>query len=383
MNDIAIIYPDKENQSSIVNRQPLFKLHEKKRLGKQSKILNKLVFGDNLEVLKLLSLNSSLKGKIKLIYIDPPFSTNQIFRSGLGRTSTVSCSYNDETAYEDKLVGPAYIEFLRKRLILLKQLLADDGSIYVHIDSKIGHYVKILLDEIFGHENFINEITRIKCNPKNFSRKGYGNIKDIILFYSKTNDYIWNDSREDFSEEDIQRLFHKVDKNGRRYATTPLHAPGETTNGPTGKSWRGMKPPPGRHWRYSLIELEDLDNKGLIEWSSTGNPRKIIFADEFIKKGKKRQDIWEFKDSIYPLYPTEKNFEMLKVIIRASSNPGDIILDCFAGSCSTLLAAQETGRHWVGIDCSQVAVKTGLTRLSSVPDCNFVYYELKPYDSKN
>lgn len=385
MNEISITYPNKENFKKIVSQEPLFELHQRKKIGNGCSIFNKLIFGDNLQVLKLLSSDSTLKGKIKLIYIDPPFSTNQIFRSGLSRTSTISCSNNDEKAYEDKLVGSAYIEFLRKRFILLRQLLAEDGSIYVHIDSKMSHYVKVLLDEIFGYENFINEITRVKCNPKNFSRKAYGNIKDTILFYSKTSKYVWNDSREDFSEKDIERLFPKIDKKGRRYTTTPLHAPGETADGPTGKPWKGIYPPAGRHWRHSPAELEILNNKGLIEWSSTGNPRKIIFADEFMKKGKKRQDIWLFKDKIYPLYPTEKNLEMLKVIIQASSNPDDIVLDCFAGSGSTLSAAQETNRHWIGIDCSKIAIETGFKRLSSISGCNFIYYEIrnrKNYDEK-
>jgi len=182
---------------------------------------------------------------------------------------------------------------LRKRLILLREILAEDGSIYVHIDYKIGHYVKVIMDEVFGKENFINDITRIKCNPKNFDRKGFGNIKDLILFYSKGASYIWNEPREEFTDEDIKRLFPKVDKDGRRYTTTPLHAPGETRNGPTGRPWKGLKPPKGRHWRYSPEELTRLDKEGLIEWSSTGNPRKKIYADEMLGKGKKRQDIWD------------------------------------------------------------------------------------------
>ena len=202
------------------------------------------------------------------------------------------------------------------------------------------------MDEIFGPDRFINDITRIKCNPKNFERKAYGNIKDMILFYSKTSKYVWNDPREELTEEDIKRLFPKIDSNGRRYTTTPLHAPGETKNGPTGQPWRGIKPPKGRHWRYPPEELERLDKMGLIEWSSTGNPRKKIYVDDVLAKGKKRQDVWELKDPPYPTYPTEKNLEMLKTIIEASSNPDDIVLDCFVGSGTTIVAAEKTGRRW-------------------------------------
>jgi len=339
---------------------------------------NMLILGDNLVVLKHLLKERSLYEQIKLIYIDPPFSTNQKYRSGKSRTSTVSFSHKDEIAYADQLKGPEYIEFLRKRLLFLKEILAKNGSIYVHIDYKIGHYVKAIMDEIFGIENFINDITRIKCNPKNFDRRGFGNIKDLVLFYSKTNNYIWNDSREKFTEEDIIRLFHKEEKDGRRYTTTPLHAPGETQNGRTGQIWNGMKPPKGRHWRNSPEELTKLDKKGLIEWSSTGNPRKKIYADEFNAKGKKRQDIWEFKDSQYPSYPTEKNLDMLKMIIETSSKPDDVVLDSFVGSGSTLLAAEHLGRRWIGIDDSQIAIEKAKGRLLSIEGISsFTIYETK------
>ncbi len=308
-----------------------------------------------------------MSNKVELIY------------NGKKRISTVSKSLSDKTAYQDILIGSDYIEFLRKRLILLKDILASDGSIYIHIDWKMGHYVKVLMDEIFGQERFINDITRIKCNPKNFKRNAYGNMKDMVLFYSKTKKYIWNEQREGLSEDDIKRLFPKIDRNGQRYTTTPLHAPGETKNGSTGQSWKGLKPPKGRHWRCQLKELNRLDKLGLIEWSSTGNPRKKIFADNVISNGKKRQDIWEFKDYPYPSYPTEKNIEMLKMIIKNSSNPNDIVLDCFAGSGSTLIAAEETGRKWIGIDDSKVALQTFRKRATSVKHFPlFKQYFLEP-----
>jgi len=212
-------------------------------------------------------------------------------------------------------------------------------------------------------KKFLNDITRIKCNPKNFERKAYGNVKDMILFYSKTGNHIWNNPKAPMSEEDIKRLFKKIDKNGRRYTTIPLHAPGETTNGATGKSWRGMMPPKGRHWRCPPSELEELDKQGLIEWSKTGVPRKKIYADE--KDGKKIQDILEFKDPQNPSYPTEKNFELLKLIVNASSNPDSIILDCFCGSGTTLKAAQKLGRNWIGIDKSEEAINVALRKLIS------------------
>ena len=324
-----------------------------------------LIYGENIDVMKYLLANG-YAGKIDLVYIDPPFSTDSVFTIGDNRVSTVSKSLFDKIAYLDTLKGSDYLDFLRLRLVLLRELLSEQGSIYLHIDYKIGHYVKVMMDEIFGFDNFRNDITRIKCNPKNFSRKAYGNIKDMILFYGKTNASIWNEPYEPLEETDINGRFKKVDSKGRHYTTVPLHAPGETMNGKTGGSWRGMLPPKGRHWRCSPEELDELDANGLIEWSKTGNPRKIIYADEKIKKGKKVQDVWTFKDAQYPTYPTEKNLEMLKFIIKASSNKGSIVLDCFSGSGTTLVASEMLERNWIGIDKSLEGIKVAEKRLSKI-----------------
>lgn len=338
---------------------------------------NMLIFGDNLFALKSLSNNPSIKNKIRLIYIDPPFSTNHNFRSGVSRTATISPSLEDEIAYEDTLVGEEYLKFMKERLILLREILADDGSIYVHIDCKVGHYLKIVMDEVFGKENFINDITRIKSNPKNFDRNAYGNIKDMILFYSKTKEVVWNNPTKDFTEDDIKRLFPKTDKDGRRYTTNPLHAPGETKNGETGQEWKGMKPPEGRHWRCSPEKLERLDNKNLIEWSKNGNPRKKVYADELVERGMKMQDVWEFKDPQYPTYPTEKNLDMLKLIVNASSKPNDIVMDAFSGSGTTLIASEQLERKWIGIDNSPLAIKTTVKKLLELKNPKtFTLYKL-------
>ena len=381
MNDkLELTYPGKESKRKIIDEKPSTVLEKVKSFGnlRLDGWENILIWGDNLTALKLLHQNPSLKNKVKIIYIDPPFSTNQVFKKGKNKTATVSKSDKDRKAYEDILRGSEYLEFLRKRLIILRELLANDGSIYVHIDQKMGHYVKVLMDEVFGPQLFINDITRVKCNPKNFTRKGYGNIKDMILFYSKTDHYIWHEAREGMTEEDIKRLFSKVDKNGRKYETTSLNAPGETRNGPTGQPWKGLKPPKGRHWEHSPGKLNRLDEQGLIEWSPTGNPRKIIYADDALANGKKRQDIWEFKDPPHPTYPTEKNLEMLKMIIHSSSNLGDIVLDCFSGSGTTLVAAEEMGRRWIGTDNSKVAIEVAQKRLTSIKShSSFGLHEIK------
>ena len=304
---------------------------------------NSLFFGDNFPILSLL--RKTHQERIDLIYIDPPFGTGQSFRDG-----------SREVAYHDQLIDHEFLGFIRKRLIMMRELLSTQGSLYLHIDKKIGHYVKLVLDEVFGRENFLNDITRIKCNPKNFGRKAYGNSTDMILLYAKEKGHhIWNEEREPLSEEQIQRLFPKHDPQKGRYTTHPLHAPGETIKGDTGQEWRGMAPPKGRHWRYNREKLDDLESAGLIEWSPTGNPRKRFFAKDH--KGQKLQDFWEYKDKgkTQVSYPTEKNLDMLKRIILQSSVPGSMVLDAFAGSGSTLIAAEQMSRKFIGIDVSDVS----------------------------
>lgn len=354
---MELVYDGKKTKDEILNSINPYSFSQKWN-GKN----NLLIQGDNFFALKLLAKEYQLKGKIDFIYIDPPFATNGIFTVGDTRTSTMSASKNDRLAYRDTLLGEEYLEFLRERLILAYELLSKKGSLYVHIDYKIGHYVKIILDEIFGAKNFKNDITRIKCNPKNFSRKAFGNIKDLILFYSKSNNAIWNTPYQPFSEDDIKRLYKKRDAKGRLYTTIPLHAPGETVHGATGGTFKGLRPPAGRHWRTDPKELEELDKQGLIEWSSNGVPRKIIYADE--QRGKKMQDIWDFKDYQYPVYPTEKNLSLLQFLINTSSNPKSIVMDFFCGSGTTLVAAQELGRQWIGIDKSAVAIQTTKKKLA-------------------
>jgi adenine-specific DNA-methyltransferase len=344
-------YPNKKTEKEIFEGIPDIELEQ----INSSQNTNLLIHADNLIALKQLITTYNLSGKIDLVYIDPPFSTNNTFTVTNDRASTISNSLNGTVAYTDTLTGFDFIEFIRERLVLLKMLLSDKGSIYLHIDYKIGHYVKIVMDEIFGIENFRNDITRIKCNPKNFSRKAYGNMKDLILFYSKSDNLIWNEPKTAYTEEDKLKLFPKIEKNGRRYTTIPLHAPGETQNGKTSKPFKGIFPPAGRHWRSNVEVLEQLDNDGLLEWSDKGNPRKKIYFDE--QEGKRIQDIWEFKDPQYPVYPTEKNANLLDLIIKTSSNANSVVLDCFSGSGTTLKSAQTNGRQWIGIDQSEEAIK--------------------------
>jgi len=353
-------YPHKRTEKEIFDSIPDVGFE----LIKPGSSTNMLLHSENLTALKWLIKHKKLEGKIDLVYLDPPFATNNIFTISQGRASTISNISTGTIAYADTVKGFEYLEYIRERLVLLKILLSDKGSIYLHVDYKIGHYIKIIMDEVFGTENFRNDITRIKCNPKNFARKGYGNIKDLILFYSKSDNMIWNEPKTPYSESDKTKLFPKVDKDGRRYTTIPLHAPGETQNGKTSQAFLGLLPPPGRHWRSEVSILEKWDEQGLIEWSDNGNPRKKIFLDE--QDGKRVQDIWEFKDPQYPVYPTEKNPDLLDLILKTSSLDGSILLDCFAGSGTSLKAAQLNGRQWIGIDQSYEAIKAIIQKLDKI-----------------
>lgn len=319
---------------------------------------NELYFGDNADILRHLAAgHGGLGRKVRLIYIDPPYATGSEFATrGL------------EHAYDDVSLGAQYLEFLRERLILLRELLADDGSIYVHLDNKMAFAAKLIMDEVFGARNFRNWITRVKSNRKNYTRKQYGNVSDYILFYSKSDSYVWNRAYEEWDDAAMRREYQYVEEGtGRRYKKVPVHAPG-VRMGETGKPWKGMMPPPGKHWQYTPAKLDEMDARGEIYWSPNGNPRRKIYFDD--SKGIPVQDVWSgFRDAHNQNikitgYPTEKPQELLERIVTASSNEEDLVLDCFAGSGTTLAAAEKLDRRWVGIDNSVVAIEAIIKRLT-------------------
>ena len=322
-----------------------------------AKLENRLYWGDNLPILRGMLSDERIRGKVKLVYIDPPYATNSVFQSR-----------EQKDAYADLLQGAHFVEFLRERLYVIRELLAPDGSIYVHLDDNMAFEIKMVMDEVFGKEHFQNWITRKKCSTKNTTRKRFGNIADYILFYSKSDDYVWNRPYDSWSEDKITEEYPYVDeKTGRRYKRVPVHAPG-TRNGATGGLWRGMMPPKGKHWQYTPATLDELDAKGEIYWSKNGNPRRKVFFDP--GKGVPQQDIWlNYRDSINQNmvitgYPTEKNLAMLENIIAASSNPGDLVLDAFCGSGTTMQAAYNLGRAWIGVDCAEEAICSVLKRFN-------------------
>lgn len=313
---------------------------------------NAFILADNFYGLSKLSRD--FKNKIKLVYLDPPYGTGKDFQS---RTL--------KHAYKDVFGTTAWLEFMRRRLYLIKELMTEDGSIYVHIGHQMLFHLKIVMDEVFGEKNFRNLITRRKCSSKNYTKNQYPNVNDYILFYSKSDNYTWNKPSVLAEDEWLAKEYNKTDEKGR-FKLVPIHAPG-VRNGETGKPWKGMMPPSGKHWQLTPEKLDALDLAGEIHWSKNGNPRRKIYLTE--DKSIPITDYWDqYRDAHHQSikitgYPTEKNLDMLKMIIAASSDEGDIVLDPFNGSGTTIHAANDLNRRWLGIDQSFTAAESTLRRL--------------------
>lgn len=349
-------YPNKLSESEILRPYPAsFVVRKNESLQELLQIRpNALVACNN--IYGLSKALATQQGKVTLIYADPPYATGMGFQSR-----------SLQHAYDDHNDDASYIEFMRRRLILSRELLSDDGSIYVHIGHQMVAETKILLDEIFGPANFRNIISRRKCSSKNSTRNSYPNLLDFVLYYTKSKTFKWNQPTEEPTEEWLEREYPKLDKKGR-YKLVPIHAPGKR-NGATGAAWRGMLPPQGKHWQYTPERLDELDSNGDIHWSKNGNPRRKVYLQA--NKGLPLTDYWpNFRDAHHQSvaitgYPTEKNLAMVKKIVSASSEVGDVVMDPFCGSGTTLHAADEMGRRWLGFDQSLVAIETAVRRLTN------------------
>ncbi|SDX97405.1 site-specific DNA-methyltransferase [Roseicitreum antarcticum] len=352
--EVVLSYPNKAERSDIIKSTPRQFLIMNGESAKNISSIpeNSFILDDNFFVLNELIREGT---KVNLYYLDPPYGTGFDFHSR-----------DLEHAYKDSMGPAAYIEFMRRRLILMRETMADDGSIYVHIGHQMLGHLKVVMDEVFGSDNFRNLITRRKCSSKNFTSKQYANINDYILFYSKTKSYKWNKPGIDPEQDWIEREYPKFDNIGRRYKLVPVHAPG-TRNGETGKQWRGMMPPPGKHWQYVPDKLEELDRQGDIHWSRNGNPRRKVYWSSDKKTA--LTDYWDqYRDAHHQSikitgYPTEKNLAMVKMIVGASSDEGDLVVDPFCGSGTTLHAARDLKRRYLGIDASFSAAKATIRRM--------------------
>ena len=365
--EVELAYAAKQSKSEILASTMAVPLQPLKRYGEPAEETwtNKLVVGDNLQVLKTLMemknrgelKNADGSNGVRLCYIDPPFATRKEFQGARG-----------QRAYRDKIAGAEFVEFLRKRLVFIRELLSEDGALYIHLDTRKVHYVKVLLDEIFGEHNFRNEIIW-KRTTAHSSANRYGPVHETILFYSKSSLFVWNRGYHELSEENLGSHYRKVDETGRRWEPGELTAPG-IRRGETGEPWRGFDPTMmGRHWSRPPAELDKLDAEGRIYWPPTASawPRLIRYLDE--RTGVPFQDLWI---DIPPVnmnadervgYPTQKPVALLKRIVEASTNPGDLCLDCFSGSGTTAVAAQLLGRRWVANDSGKLAIYLTQRRL--------------------
>ncbi|MBV6489554.1 MAG: hypothetical protein GHHEDOFH_03540 [Pseudorhodoplanes sp.] len=384
--------------------------------------MNKLYFGDNLDILREYIADES----VDLIYLDPPFNSQAQYNLVFDRQDDDSPSaqagafldtwrWGDEAewSYQElmKIGGGtarfiaalrsalkesdtmAYLSMMALRLQELHGKLKPTGSLYLHCDPSASHYLKVVLDGVFGSDNFLNEVIWKRTSSHN-SAKRYGPSHDTILFYSKSGEFTWNPQYQPYDEEYIDAFFTHVDEKGRRWRRTDLTGPG-TRKGDSGLPWRHYNPTErGRHWqppsyfyekyieitgddlaKYDLIErLEKLDAAGLVHWpkKEDGMPQGKRLLDD--AKGAPLQDVWTDIKAIHNLarerlgYPTQKPLALLDRIINASTKPGALILDPFCGCGTTIESAETLGRDWIGIDVAVHAVKVIEARLGDLAE---------------
>jgi adenine specific DNA methylase Mod len=349
-----------------------------------------LWYGDNLRVLRENVADES----VDLIYLDPPFNSNRtynvLFRSPTGQDASAQIKAFDDTwhwgqataaaLHEIHLTAPlavsqflqtlctalkesdltAYLVMMTQRLLELHRVLKPTGSVYLHCDPTASHYLKVLMDMIFGADKFRSEIIWKRSQSHN-SAKRYGPVHDTILYYAKSKTPVWTDLRVPLSQE-YQTSHYSNVENGRRYKRQDITGPG-IRRGETGRPWRGIDPTAkGRHWMRPPSNLDVLDAEGKIYWPAKLGawPYLKLFLDE--AKGAPLQDVWIDIDPVNPVarerlgYPTQKPLALLERIVQASSNPGDVVLDPFCGCGTAVVAAEKLNRRWMGIDITSIAV---------------------------
>ncbi|HEX6798702.1 MAG TPA: DNA methyltransferase [Ktedonobacterales bacterium] len=359
---------------------------------------NILYYGDNLDILRHHIPSAS----VDLIYLDPPFNSNAdynvIFREQSGQRSaaqikafTDTWHWDTETdrAREEMLTGApenvarmldalvtfigrndltAYLVMMTQRLVELHRVLKPTGSLYLHCDPTASHYLKIVLDSIFGPTNYRGEIVWKRTTAHNDPKRP-GRIHDIVLFYTKSDAYIWNKVFTPYSQDYIESHYRNVDNMGRRYRLDNLTAPAHGSS--AGQyEWHGKFPPQGRMWSLTQDKMDALQAVGRIRLTRSGMPEYIRYLDEM--PGVPLQDVWDDIPPVNPMadermgYPTQKPLTMLERIIAASSNPGDVVLDPFCGCGTAICAGQRLGRRWIGIDITHLAVSLMKSRLKSM-----------------
>lgn len=363
--EYELVYGIKEREEDILAETMAVPFQPVKQFGKvkEGEWHNQLIFGDNLQVLKHIKKlqDAGKMEKIKLVFIDPPFGTGDIYDA------------KGAPAYSAALQGAEFLEFLRKRLVLLREILADDGSIFVRIDYHFGHYLKVLMDEIFDKNNFVNEIIVKRGKVQFGSARKYTVATDSLYWYSMGQNYTFNVFRRERYEHEPKttNMILRGERNPRE----------RIFYDDTGKK-HILLPPPNTHFKFIQPKVEGMTKKQLIALKISRKGKESGFME--LKNGK-----WEKSDLVpsYTLdmdkavdsnwtdisgysqnwnYPTENSEQLLERVITTASNSSDIILDCFAGSGTTGAVAEKLGRRWIMADCGKLAIYTIIKRMHSL-----------------
>lgn len=337
----------------------------------QSGWINKIFWGDNLQVMS--HLLRDYRGRIDLIYIDPPFDSKADYKLKIKiKKQNIS---SDSLAFEEKQYGDIwsndeYLQFLYERLLILRELLSERGSIFVHCDYHKNYHIRAILDEVFGPDNFKNEIIwRRKGGSALGSMNSLSNATDTIYWYSKTSIYTLNPIYAEAPKEYIDTQFRYSDPNGRRYMITVMRSPNPRPN--LMYDYKGYKMPPNG-WAVTIDKMKELDEKGYLHFPDSKDKQiyKKIYLDEY--RGQAINNLWteistlKGNNSEITNYPTQKPEELLARIIEMASNPGDLVFDCFMGSGTTQAVSMKLGRRFIGADINLGAIQTTTKRLLSV-----------------
>ena len=364
---------------------------------------NRLYFGDNLSILREHVADAS----VDLIYLDPPFNSNAtynvLFRERSGDESAAQITAFDDTwhwsleserAYQDVIThGPAksgqllaamraflgqndmmaYLTMMAQRIIELHRVLKPTGSIYLHCDPTASHYLKLLLDAVFGATNFRSELIWRRQSAHSDARN-YGSVHDTMLFYAKSDEFVWNPSFQPYEPDYVEQYYRYTDDDGRRFMSGDLGAAG-LQGGGYEYEWKGVV----RVWRVPVETMERLDAEGRVFYTRNGIPRIKRYLDE--ARGNPVPDVWTDIQSLRSWhrerlgYPTQKPEALLERIINASSNEGDVVLDPFCDCGTAVVAAERLNRQWVGIDITHLAISLIRHRLHDTFGS-----DLRPYD---
>lgn len=363
--------------------------------------MNRLVYGDNLLTMQALLAGDpqtglpSLRGKVDLIYIDPPFDSKADYRTkvklpgvDLQQKPTVVEQFAYADTWEEGTIS--YLKMIYPRLVLMKELLSERGSIYVHIDWHVGSYVKVLLDEIFGKGNFRNEIIWKRRGGALNNYRAFGSMTDTIYWYTKSENYTFNPERTKTSEdakEYIRQRFVYDDGDGRLYSRDPITNPSSTPSPSLIYEYKGYKPPL-KGWAFSYETMKAWDDAGKLYFPPNKEQRirRKTFLDEY--EGQPIQNLWtdiyvinsQAKESVD--YATQKPEALLERIIKASSNEGDLVCDFFGGSGTTAAVAEKLGRRWITCDIGKPASLVMRKRFIDQEVNPFLYQSIGDYQKE-